>query len=319
MVFFRPHILFDRIEAALEEAVFRRLVSLFLVFTFLGTLLIVELKRQQLLPASVQNFVPGASHLLAIDLCFGLLLIYEGIGLIVGLARSVSESVGKQIEIFSLILLRRSFKEFAHFSEPLRWSLETGESVGHMLADAAGALVIFLLLSVYYKAQKHQSYLGDNKAQSEFIEYKKAIALLLLVGYFGVGIYNSILWVSQREDRLVPFFEVFYTMLIFVDILLVLISLQFSSTYHVAFRASGFAVATVFLRIALVAPPYFNAALGVGATLYALGLTMAYRTFFIGDGQASRQDHSHGANAQTREETTVGSDQNENPKVRALR
>lgn len=58
-VFFRPHMLFDRIKAALEEAVFRRLVSLFLVFTFLGTLLIVELKRQQLLPASVQNFVPG--------------------------------------------------------------------------------------------------------------------------------------------------------------------------------------------------------------------------------------------------------------------
>ena len=119
MAFFRPHMLFDRIEAVLEEAVFRRLVSVFLVFIFLGTLLIVELKRQQLLPASVQNFIPGASHLLAIDLCFGLLLIYEGIGLIVGLARSVSESVGKQIEIFSLILLRRSFKEFAHFSEPL--------------------------------------------------------------------------------------------------------------------------------------------------------------------------------------------------------
>lgn len=80
MFFFRPHMLFDRIKAALEEAVFRRLVSLFLVFTFLGTLLIVELKRQQLLPASVQNFVPRASHLLAIDLCFGLLLIYEGSG-----------------------------------------------------------------------------------------------------------------------------------------------------------------------------------------------------------------------------------------------
>ena len=50
MVFFRPHMLFDRIEAVLEEAVFRRFVSVFLVFIFLGTLLIVELKRQHLLP-----------------------------------------------------------------------------------------------------------------------------------------------------------------------------------------------------------------------------------------------------------------------------
>lgn len=284
MILFRPHTLFDTLEKVLEGAGFRRLVSLFLVIAFLGTLALVELKRQEFLPASVQAIIPGSSHLIAIDLCFGLLLVYEGIGLIIGLARSVSEAVGKQIEIFSLILLRRSFKEFSHFTEPLRWSQEAGVSVGHMLVDAGGALVIFVLLAVYYRVQKHQSYLGDDKAQGEFIEYKKAIALLLLLGYLGVGAYDTYLWVSQKEDRLVPFFEVFYTMLIFVDILLVLISLQFSSTYHVAFRASGFAVATVFLRIALVAPPYINAALGVGATLYALGLTLAYRSFFTDAG-----------------------------------
>jgi hypothetical protein len=298
MILFRPHTLFDKLEGVVEGAAFRRLVSLFLVIAFLGTLALVELKRQEFLPAIVQAIIPGSSHLIAIDLSFGLLLIYEGIGLIIGLARSVSEAVGKQIEIFSLILLRRSFKEFAHFSEPLKWSEDAGTSVGHMLADAGGALVIFVLLAVYYRVQKHQSYLGDDKAQSEFIEYKKAIALLLLVGYLGVGVYDCFLWVSQKEDRLVPFFEVFYTMLIFVDILLVLISLQFSSTYHVAFRASGFAVATVFLRIALVGPPYINAALGVGATLYALGLTLAYRSFFTDAGPGAGQDHSHRATAQ---------------------
>ena len=95
--------------------------------------------------------------------------------------------------------------------------------------------------------------------------------MLLLLGYLGVGGYDCFLWVSHKEDRLVPIFEVFYTMLIFVDILLVLISLQFSSTYHVAFRASGFAVATVFLRIALVAPPYINSALGVGGDTLRTG------------------------------------------------
>ncbi|MFX8393307.1 hypothetical protein ABTL67_19585, partial [Acinetobacter baumannii] len=84
---------------------------------------------------------------------------------------------------------------------------------------------------------------------------------------------------------------IFYTMLIFVDILLVLLSLQFSSTYHVAFRASGYAAATVFIRIALIAPPYLSAALGVGATVYALGLTYSYNFFFSNSSAAISKEH----------------------------
>ncbi len=280
MSFLRPHILFDRLEEALEGAVFRRLVSVALVVVFVGTLAAVELKRQALLSDSLASFIPGSSHFISIDLCFGLLLIYEGIGLILGLARSVSEAVGKQIEVFSLILLRRSFKEFAHFGEPLQWGDEAAATVVNMLADAGGALVIFALLAVYYRAQKHQGYLVGSHARSEYIEYKKAIALLLFAAWLAVGVVNTYLWVHEKKDRLVPFFEGFYTMLIFVDILLVLVSLQFSATYHVAFRASGFTVATVLLRIALVASPLVSAALGVGATLYALALTQSYNFYF---------------------------------------
>lgn len=281
MVLLRLHLLFDKLETILEGAYLRRIVGAFLVFAFVTTLGIIEGKRQGVFPDFLANLVPGTSHLIAIDFVFGLLLIYEGIGLIIGLGRSVSEAVGKQIEIFSLILLRRSFKEFSHFGEPLEWSQEALGSVGHMLADAVGALLIFVLLALYYRILKHQRYVLDNQEQRGFIESKKVIALLLLAAYVCVGMVDAWLWVTQNEDRLIPFFEVFYTMLIFVDVLMVLISLQFSSTYPVAFRASGFAVATIFIRIALVAPPYFNAILGLIATLYTLGLTQAYNYFFF--------------------------------------
>ena len=74
-------------------------------------------------------------------------------------------------------------------------------------------------------------------------------------------------------------FAGFYTVLIFSDVLIVLVSLRFSTTYAVFFRNSGFTVATVFIRLALAAAPPWNAALGVGSALFALGLTMAYNRF----------------------------------------
>lgn len=75
------------------------------------------------------------------------------------------------------------------------------------------------------------------------------------------------------------FFSIFYTVLIFGDILLVLVALRYSSNYYVVFRNSGFALTTVVIRLALTAPPYINVALGVGAALFAIGLTAAYNTF----------------------------------------
>ena len=73
-----------------------------------------------------------------------------------------------------------------------------------------------------------------------------------------------------------PFFDAFFTALIFADILLVLVSLRYTDTYAVVFRNAGFALATVVLRLALVAPPYVNVALGVGATAFVIALTLAY-------------------------------------------
>jgi hypothetical protein len=55
--------------------------------------------------------------------------------------------------------------------------------------------------------------------------------------------------------------------------------MRYSSSYHVVFRNSGLAVSTVLLRMGLSAPPYFNVMLGILATLFALGLTLAYNRF----------------------------------------
>jgi hypothetical protein len=81
-------------------------------------------------------------------------------------------------------------------------------------------------------------------------------------------------WIAAGQER--SFFEVFYTLLIFADVLIVLISLRYSVAYPVVFRYFGFAVSTVLIRLALTAPRVVDAGLGVTATLFAIALTWVY-------------------------------------------
>jgi hypothetical protein len=100
------------------------------------------------------------------------------------------------------------------------------------------------------------------------------VANILLLVLLSLGVYSVVSPLALGES--VPFFNTFYTVLIFSDVLIVLISLRYSATYHVVFRNSGFAAATVMIRLALAGPRYLGTALGVAAALFNLGVAAAY-------------------------------------------
>lgn len=264
--------LFDWLEERWESPRGQRLVADLLVISFLGGIVLIEANRWRLLPAGLAALLP-TNHFYAVDLTFKLLLIAELAGLIFGLAHSVANSVGKQFEILSLILLRETFKGFKAFDEPVTWN-QVEPVLLPMLTDAAGALLIFVAVGFYYRLQRHQPITGDAQARASFIAAKKLIALGLLVAFVLIGVHA--LDQFFRLGNEVAFFDPCYTVLIFADVLLVLLSLRYASTYAVVFRNSGFAIATVLIRLALIAPPPINALLGIGAALFALGLTAAY-------------------------------------------
>jgi hypothetical protein len=261
---------FDRIESIWESARMRRAVAAVLVVGFLGTLAYVEAAQRGWLPAPLRLQVPHG-HFFAVELALYLLLSWEVVGLVLGVAQSVSNAAGKQFEIFSLILLRHSFEEFAHFGEPLAWD-EVREAVPRMLANGFGALLIFVVLGFYYRAQRHLPFTGDAKCRQSFIASKKLVSLVLLAIFAGLGVKAAL-----RGGH--GFFESFYVVLVFADVLVVLLSVRYSSAYDVVFRNSGLAVATVLLRLALSAPAYWSAALGLAAAVFALGLALACNRF----------------------------------------
>jgi hypothetical protein len=89
------------------------------------------------------------NHFFAIEIAFTLLLLAELLALIFVLPHSVARSVGKQIELLSLILLRSAFKELKVYEEPIVW-LDHQEAIFKMVAEASGSLLIFFLLGIYY-------------------------------------------------------------------------------------------------------------------------------------------------------------------------
>jgi hypothetical protein len=263
--------LFDRLEARWDAPRTQHRIGSLLVAAFVGALVVIELGRRGWLPATLATRVPR-SHFGAVVLAFTALLVQELVALVFALARSVADSVGKQFELLSLILLRKAFLEVSTFGEPVEWA-RAADAVPHVLADMIGALAVFVLVAVYARVQRHRAIaVGDD--QVAFVAAKKVVALLLLAALL-VGAVDTArgMLVARTPGR---FFEVFFTVLIFSDILLVLLSLTYSADYRVVFRNSGFAAATVMIRLALTAPPYVNVLLGTGAAAFAVLVSVAY-------------------------------------------
>ena len=266
---------FDSLNHFYESEKVQRKLGSILVISFIVSLILVELQRRDFAFLLIPSFIPN-NHFFAVDVAFTLLLVMEVISLVLVLAESVARSVAKQFEIFALILIRKAFYEFGSFGEPIQWQ-DLGEPVLHMLADAFGALAVFIMLGFFYRYQMHKKITSDKSAQNRFVSVKKMLSLVMLVVFTVIGGLEIYKFGAGAEGF--PFFDTFYTVLIFTDILIVLISLRYSTTFAIVFRNSGFALSTVLIRLALTAPPYVNVGLGLSAVLFAFGLTLAYNRF----------------------------------------
>jgi hypothetical protein len=222
---------------------------------------------------------PTLSPFFAVEIAFTILLVFEILGLIFLLPKSVADSIGKQFEIISLLLLRDAFKEFGHYMGDLNWEPELLLELLPMVADGFGAVLIFGLTALFYRTQKHQKITQSNEEQAEFISVKKVISLYLAFVFFLIVFLD----ISRAFNTGVVSFSIqsFYTLLIFTDIFILIFSLRYSSKYYNLFRYSSFALATLFLRLTISAPAYYNVLLAVIAGVLVLGVTYIYNGLLI--------------------------------------
>lgn len=278
-IFERCTYIFDPLHHYWEHERMHRKISVLLVLFFLFSLLAIELKRQGILPPGLAAMVPG-NHFYAIQAAFTVVLILEIISLIFTLPCSFSQSVGKQFEILSLILMRNAFKELSNLPEPITFA-GNEDAILRILSDGFGALLLFALLGAYYRIQPlHQGDPGKPDDLFSFVAAKKGIALILLGIFLYMGADTIFQALAGREHP--DFFHGFYTLLIITDILVVLIAQCFQPSFYSVFRNSGFALSTLIIRLALAAPPYYNVLLGSAAAIFAIAMTLISTKLFTG-------------------------------------
>jgi hypothetical protein len=273
---------FDRLNEAYGGSRSRRSTAILLLAILFLSLLLIELNQRGWLPARVGSHVP-LNHFVAVEWAVEVLLLFEVIELIFGLARSMDSALGKQLEVFALILLRKSFEELKHFREPIDLSGLSSVAasaaelrpIWHIGADALGALGVFGGLVLYNRLQRHQDIIA------EFAEDKKLIALLLLA---------SLAWLTMRELYEVValggrfnLFSPIFTALIFSDITIVFLSMRYCDGFNVVFRNFGYTLVTVFVRLAISAPPLPRAAMALGVVLFASAIAWIYKEHEAGE------------------------------------
>lgn len=261
--------IFDVLDEHWESTPVSKVISNIVVVFFVAGLFVGLLSHLELIDMG-DNF----SSFFAIELAFNVLLVFEVLGLIFLIPKSVADSVGKQFEIISLLLLRDAFKEFGHYLGELSWDVGFLMELLPIVSDAFGAILIFLITGLFYRAQRHKRITQNYEEQKGFVAIKKLISIYLTVSFIGLGIYDIIS--AYQTHQFIYSIKLFYTLLIFTDVFILLFSLRYNTKYYNLFRYSSFALATIFLRLTLSAPAYYNVLLAVIAGLMVLGVTSIY-------------------------------------------
>lgn len=268
--------LYDMLHHWWEHPRMQRKVALCILAIYLLAMVGIELNRRGLLPPEVAALTP-TSHFHAISLAFTFILGLEIMGLILTISCSLSRSLGKQLEILALILLRDAFKVLSVLPEPVNLA-DNPEPIVHIAAAGTTALAIFVCIGIYGKLRfRHQNYITNSEERMRYVMSKKLMALALFCVFFGFALRDGWLFLAYGVES--RFFETIYTVLIFSDIALVLIAQRFMPTFHAVFRNSGFVIGTLIMRLSLSVSWPWNCAASVFAALYVLALTWATQYF----------------------------------------
>ncbi|MFN6128518.1 MAG: hypothetical protein ACK57G_08520 [Planctomycetota bacterium] len=221
---------------------------------------------------------------------FSFILFYEVILLVLAIPRSHTNSVGKQYEIISLIVIRRVFKDIGEVSDPATWIAQF-EMASMVLIDMVAALVMFALVAIFQRLSQSVVHSKPESELAKFIALKKSVAMVLFVTLLFLALYHLCQWaletwalsmdqINEARNLDFFFFPEFFSFMIFTDVFLLITSLPFYDRYEYVIRNSGFVISTVLLRFSFSTPKPFDLAvslIAIGYGVVVLGLFSYYK------------------------------------------
>ncbi len=254
---------------------------------FAAHLLLIMLARAIEHPPAILQLI-GRNYLDAIATPFNFILFYEVLTLIAALPASTTRSIANQFEIVSLIFARNTFTDVAEASEAVKGHV-FNMKMAPLLADMWAGLGMFLLVAIFqWVAQKRPRPRGTaerSRRLDRFITQKKIVAVglssLLLamaayyVGLFVLAIGRTLLARHPVAGPVGGFYNDLFTVMIFTDVLILILSLVVSGQYEMVFRNAAFVVSIILIRFSLAEEhPY-------GAALAVLGMVFGILTLLV--------------------------------------
>ncbi len=220
---------------------------------------------------------------------FSFILIYEVYLLIYYLPKSFTTYITKQYEIVTLIIIRKLFKDLAEIELTSNWFEIKGDL--QFTYDILASIILFYLI---FQFQKHGTRKANQQTNSKpkierFIKRKKIIAVVLVPTFFIMALITFSGWVSDISfnSNTLPdfetinnlFFDEFFTVLILVDVILLLISFFYTDKFHKIIRNSGFIVSTILIRLSFGVNGLVNTVLIISAVLFGIAIILIHNKY----------------------------------------
>lgn len=278
---------FDRLYSARHRKTLERWIVGMSAAGFLAHLGHIFLARNLANPPALIA-AAGKNYLSAISTPFSLILFYEVLTVISAVPESTTRSIAKQFEIVSLIFIRGFFSDIATLDpDHLR---AAGADLIPMLEEVGAGLCMFLLVTVFHHAASSRSReqaSEGTEALRKFIERKKLLALVLTVIFvslavismfdYGIDVYREIR--NGGLPGLAPptsFYSEVFTVMIFTDVLILILSLLVSDHYELVFRNAAFVISTILIRLSLTASHQDGALLGIAGMVFGMLTIVIY-------------------------------------------
>jgi len=219
---------------------------------------------------------------------FSLILVYEVFLLLYYLPLSFTESVAKQYEIIALIVIRKVFMDLSDLEL-------SGEEIlapanVEFFADMVGIPILFGLILLFERVAASRPKTDPTEDVEAFVRWKEGLSVLLvpvlaLISVVAVGgwIHEIVLFEmgTPPEGGLTDvnqvFYDDFFTVLILVDVLILLLSFIFTDSYEQLLRNAGFVVSTILIRLSFNAGGLLDIMLEVGGVAFGLSILWLYK------------------------------------------
>lgn len=215
---------------------------------------------------------------------FSAILVAEVYLLVYHLPSSFARSMGKQLEIVSLIEIRSVFRDLSVLQETAKTESMMPWN-DPFFPHIAGAVLLGASLVGFYRILPRRKARVEEQELERFIRFKRHLGAMLCLALAGIAAWSFGHWFMDllayaRGGSAAPidpnsvFYGDFFTALIFVDVILLVTSLRYLSNYGLILRNSGFVVATIILRLSFSLDGWSAVAHEVLAAVLALVLLL---------------------------------------------